>query len=204
MYIYDSNIRKVLYSEFLKEKKFTKNPEDTIVIDEFSSSYSSARIDISVLNGSLHGYEIKSERDTLERLPKQIEYYTKIFEYITVVTTDKYTEKIIEIVPDFFGIFLIEKKKNKLKLKKIRNSKKNKNIDYFELTKLLWKEELKEILKENDIKKVSSLTRLELTKKVFENIPQNIIKKCVLTKIKNRTIERAVSIQELYDDCNSK
>ena len=131
MYIYDSNIRKVLYSEFLKEKKFTKNPEDTIVIDEFSSSYSSARIDISVLNGSLHGYEIKSERDTLERLPKQIEYYTKIFEYITVVTTDKYTEKIIEIVPDFFGIFLIEKKKNKLKLKKIRNSKKNKNIDYF-------------------------------------------------------------------------
>jgi putative phage regulatory protein len=204
MYIYDSNIRKVLYSEFLKEKKFTKNPEDTIVIDEFSSSYSSARIDISVLNGSLHGYEIKSERDTLERLPKQIEYYTKIFEYITVVTTDKYTEKIIEIVPDFFGIFLIEKKKNKLKLKKIRNSKKNKNIDYFELTKLLWKEELKEILKENDIKKVSSLTRLELTKKVFENIPQNIIKKFVLTKIKNRTIERAVSIQELYDDCNSK
>ena len=188
----------------LKEKKFTKNPEDTIVIDEFSSSYSSARIDISVLNGSLHGYEIKSERDTLERLPKQIEYYTKIFEYITVVTTDKYTEKIIEIVPDFFGIFLIEKKKNKLKLKKIRNSKKNKNIDYFELTKLLWKEELKEILKENDIKKVSSLTRLELTKKVFENIPQNIIKKFVLTKIKNRTIERAVSIQELYDDCNSK
>lgn len=204
MYIYDSNIRKVLYSEFLKEKKFTKNPEDTIVIDEFSSSYSSARIDISVLNGSLHGYEIKSERDTLERLPKQIEYYTKIFEYITIVTTDKYTEKIIEIVPDFFGIFLIEKKKNKLKLKKIRNSKKNKNIDYFELTKLLWKEELKEILKENDIKKVSSLTRLELTKKVFENIPQNIIKKFVLTKIKNRTIERAVSIQELYDDCNSK
>ena len=38
MYIYDSDIRKVLYSEFLKEKKFTKNPKETIIIDEFSSS----------------------------------------------------------------------------------------------------------------------------------------------------------------------
>ena len=197
MYIYDSNIRKVLYSEFLKEKKFIKNPKETIIIDEFSSSYSSARIDISVLNGSLHGYEIKSERDTLERLPKQVEYYTKIFEYITVVTTEKYIKKVIEIIPEFFGIFLIENKKGILKLKKIRNSKKNKNIDYFELAKLLWKEELKEILKENKIKKVSSLTRIELTKKLVENIPCNIIKKNVLNKIKNRIIDRAVSIQEL-------
>lgn len=197
MYIYDSDIRKVLYSEFLKEKKFTKNPKETIIIDEFSSSYSSARIDISVLNGSLHGYEIKSERDTLERLPKQVEYYTKIFEYITVVTTEKYIKKVIEIIPEFFGIFLIENKKGILKLKKIRNSKKNKNIDYFELAKLLWKEELKEILKENKIKKVSSLTRIELTKKLVENIPCNIIKKNVLNKIKNRIIDRAVSIQEL-------
>lgn len=204
MYIYDSDIRKVLYSEFLKEKKFTKNPKETIIIDEFSSSYSSARIDISVLNGSLHGYEIKSERDTLERLPKQIEYYSKIFEYITVVTTKKYTKKINEIVPEFFGIFLIENKKGILKLKKIRSPKKNRNIDYFELAKLLWREELKEILKENKIKKVSSLTRIELTKKVAENIPNDIIKNFVLTKIKDRTIVRAVSIQELYDDCNSK
>lgn len=204
MYIYDSDIRKVLYSEFLKEKKFTKNPKETIIIDEFSSSYSSARIDISVLNGSLYGYEIKSERDTLERLPKQIEYYSKIFEYITVVTTKKYTKKINEIVPEFFGIFLIENKKGILKLKKIRSPKKNRNIDYFELAKLLWREELKEILKENKIKKVSSLTRIELTKKVAENIPNDIIKNFVLTKIKDRTIVRAVSIQELYDDCNSK
>lgn len=197
MYIYDSDIRKVLYPEFLKEKKFIKNPKETIIIDEFSSSYSSARIDISVLNGSLHGYEIKSERDTLERLPKQVEYYTKIFEYITIVTTEKYIKKVIEIIPEFFGIFLIENKKGILKLKKIRNSKKNKNIDYFELAKLLWKEELKEILKENKIKKVSSLTRIELTKKLVENIPCNIIKKNVLNKIKNRIIDRAVSIQEL-------
>ena len=56
----------------------------------------------------------------------------------------------------------------------------------------------------NKIKKVSSLTRIELTKKVAENIPNDIIKNFVLTKIKDRTIVRAVSIQELYDDCNSK
>ena len=204
MYIYDRDIRKVLYSEFLKEKKFTKNPKETIIIDEFSCSYSSARIDISILNGSLHGYEIKSERDTLERLPNQIEYYSKIFEYLTVVTTKKYIEKINEIVPVFFGLFIVEKKSNEIKLKKIRSPKKNRNIDYFELSKLLWKDELKELLKKNEIKKVSSLTRLELTKKVAENISPNTIKSFILKKLKNRAIERAVSIQELYDDCNSK
>ena len=204
MYIYDSDIRKLLYLSFLKEKKFIKKPESTVIIDEFSSSYSSARIDISVLNGSLHGYEIKSERDTLERLPKQVEYYSKIFEYLTVVTTQKYTEKINEIIPDFFGLFIVEKKANDLKLKKIKYPKKNKNIDYFELTKLLWKDELKEVLKENNIKKVSSLTRLELTIKATENISPDIIRRFVLKKIKNRANNRAVSIQELYDDYSNK
>ena len=43
------------------------------------------RIDVAVLNGEMCGYEIKSDRDTLERLPFQIEIYSKEFDKLTLV-----------------------------------------------------------------------------------------------------------------------
>ena len=39
--------------------------KEALVVDELGLCQGRARIDLAVVNSSLHGYEIKSERDTL-------------------------------------------------------------------------------------------------------------------------------------------
>ena len=49
-----------------------------------------ARIDMAVLNGAFAGYEIKSERDTLRRLPGQVTAYSKVLDYCTLVVATRH------------------------------------------------------------------------------------------------------------------
>ena len=59
---------------------------DTKIIDEMGLNLGSSIIDIAVVNGNMLGYEIKSDRDTLNRLNSQIEQYNKVFDYLNIVT----------------------------------------------------------------------------------------------------------------------
>ena len=65
----DVEIRLALHS---KLKPYRTAP-NTIVVDELGLSHAKARIDVAVINGCVHGYEIKSSLDTLNRLPAQLE-----------------------------------------------------------------------------------------------------------------------------------
>ncbi len=96
-----------------------------------------SRIDIAVVNGILHGYELKSESDNLLRLPKQIENYNKIFERMTIVTDRKYLENVKELVPDWWGIMIV--KNDRTGLREIRKGRKIKTQDEEALLNLLWK-----------------------------------------------------------------
>ncbi len=60
----DSDIRAVLRSRL-----FLKHPDeaDTVVIEELGLCRGQVRVDVAVVNGLLHGYEIKSDRDSLRR-----------------------------------------------------------------------------------------------------------------------------------------
>lgn len=62
-----------------------------------------ARIDVAVINDSLHGYEIKSAVDTLKRLPAQIEAYSKVFDYLTVYTENNHYGAFIASYPIGLG-----------------------------------------------------------------------------------------------------
>jgi hypothetical protein len=87
----DSDIRKLLHTYLKRENKKYK---DTIIVDEFDLCSGLSRIDIAVVNGVIHGYEIKSEEDTLNRLPNQIIYYNKSLEKISIATNKSHLEKI--------------------------------------------------------------------------------------------------------------
>lgn len=64
MKLYDYDIRVSLKETLANEHKGT----DTIIVDELPICWGDARIDLAVINGRINGYEIKSDRDTLDRL----------------------------------------------------------------------------------------------------------------------------------------
>ena len=53
---------------------------DTRIVEEMGIWSGSVRIDIAVINGELSGFELKSDRDTLERLPNQADLYSRVFD----------------------------------------------------------------------------------------------------------------------------
>ena len=73
----DIEIRSALHMKYLRRVR--ANPQ-TIVIDELGLAHAKSRIDVAVINGSIHGYEIKSAKDTLDRLAAQIDIYRQTLE----------------------------------------------------------------------------------------------------------------------------
>ena len=59
------------------------------IYEELPLSRGRGRADCAAVNGSLCGFEIKGAGDSLRRLPQQIGYYDRIFEYSTVVVAEK-------------------------------------------------------------------------------------------------------------------
>lgn len=54
--------------------------------------------------GCAHAYKIKTERDSLARLPRQVENYRRAYPQVTVVTTLGRVSEVAEVVPPQVGI----------------------------------------------------------------------------------------------------
>lgn len=179
----DFEIRKVLRDNTLK--KFIDDANSKVV-DELNIPITKSRIDIAVVNGHLHGYEIKSSRDTLNRLPHQIEGYTKVFDYLTVISENNHHEKILEILPKWVGLGICIKTSNGYKIKTIRKPYFNRNKEGFYIAKLLWRDEIETILKDNEIPFHRKNTLWQLSEILGANMPITKLSKKVRETIKLR------------------
>lgn len=159
---------------------------DSKVVDELSLPVAKARIDVAVINGSLHGYEIKSASDTLQRLPSQIEAYTKVFDYLSIVTENKYHDRITEFLPSWVGIIVCDENKGVKTIKQVRKAKLNKAKQGFFIAKLLWREELIQSLIEYNIPFKKKDRNWLLCEALSSNLDVNAISFIVRDKLKKR------------------
>ncbi len=86
-----------------------------------------SQADLVVINGTTTVYEIKTELDTLFRLTKQLEDYTRTFDKVYVITNKFYLKQVRNVLKEKFGsvgIYLLDEKGQ---LKKIRESKSHKS-----------------------------------------------------------------------------
>lgn len=168
----DKDIRLALLEEI---SNYNKGKEHRIV-EELAVCDGDARVDLALINGKLCGYEIKSDKDTLERLPNQIDSYNKTFDNITIVVGRKYEKKIKKEVPLWWGIKVAYKNKNELVcIEEIRASKKNKTINTRSVIELLWRQEIATLLKSKGITGISSKNRRELRDIAIKAISPNEI-----------------------------
>ncbi|MFX4263573.1 sce7726 family protein [Pelotomaculum propionicicum] len=107
MLLCDCDIRTALKDKLQKEYAGTH----TIIVDELPICWGDTRIDIAIVNCSLIGYEIKSDRDTLDRLPRQAELYNKIFDSITLVCSQRLIAKAKDKIPEWWGIQIPHQKR---------------------------------------------------------------------------------------------
>jgi len=79
----------------------------------------SSKADLVILNGTATVYEIKSERDSLARLTKQIENYRRVFAKVNVITSESHIEGVLKTVPNDIGIMCLS---NRFRITTVREA----------------------------------------------------------------------------------
>jgi hypothetical protein len=107
------------------------------------------KADLVILNGTSTVYEIKSERDNLDRLPNQISSYFKVFPRVNIITSENYVDAVLGKVSEDVGILILS---NRLKISTVREGQ-DRLADLCPLTLLdsLHRNEAFEILKAFDV-----------------------------------------------------
>ncbi|QGY27426.1 sce7726 family protein [Pantoea cypripedii] len=100
-YYYKNKIANELFLK--KHKKNTAT-----MVSEFRVG--NAKADCAIFNGKTTCYEIKTEFDTLKRLPEQISEYAKLFDEIYIVASRNHIDRIVDITPSHIGIIELTEK----------------------------------------------------------------------------------------------
>jgi hypothetical protein len=147
----DPDIRLMLLQDI--ETRFSDKEHD-LILQEFGCN--AARIDVAVVNGAFHGFEIKSDCDSLERLDAQISEYSKIFDYVTLVSGKRLFDAARHRVPSWWGIGLALFTDESVRIREIRKPKRNPHRDPLSLAQMLWKRETIQCLRRSGFKHVSA------------------------------------------------
>lgn len=68
------------------------------------------KADVAILNGTSTVYEIKSERDSLSRLERQVDAYGKVFAKVYVVAAEDHVSSVLCSVPSYVGVMRLSKR----------------------------------------------------------------------------------------------
>jgi hypothetical protein len=179
----DIDVRKALAAKI--EARFSDDP-GTLIIHELGLRSGIARIDLAVVNGHLHGYEIKSESDTLARLPAQAEVYGSVLDLVTIVVGANHLESAMAIIPDWWGIIKAEPC-NPLRLTEIRAPRVNLNPNALDVVRLLWRDEALAFLQEFGYDKgMRGKARECIYRRLAESLPLGDIQSRVRHQLKAR------------------
>lgn len=131
-------------------KEDNKKETNTVIIEELGLEHGAARIDIAVVNGILHGYELKSDVDTLNRLPEQMRIYNSVLDRVTLVVGRNHLHKAIKMIPEWWGVVVarINDSNNSIYFYNIRKPEENPSRDSLVIVKLLWRAEALNILEQ--------------------------------------------------------
>lgn len=135
----DIDVRRALHSHLVSEH--ASEPGQTRFVDELEVC-GEVRVDVAVLNGHFTGYELKSARDNLSRLPKQAALYSKVFDYAVLVVAENHRKSALSIIPDWWGVTVASTTSGgTVHLEIQRTSKYNELVDATSLVRLLWRDE---------------------------------------------------------------
>lgn len=184
----DSDIRRVLRSKLLLKHS---DELDTVLIEELGLCRGQVRVDLSVVNGLMHGYEIKSDRDSLRRLRTQAELYGKVFDRATLVVGSRHLAEILDVLPGWWGILRVQNSDRGLKLRTVRKPQSNPNRDPRSLVELLWFDDAIALLeKRNAARGFRGKPRWIVWDRVCELCSINEIAKAVRGHLKARAEKR--------------
>lgn len=183
----DGDIRRLLRVKLAREHS---SDPTTLLIDELDIC-GLARVDVAVVNGSLSGYELKSDVDTLRRLPAQVQAYSQVMDRLTLVVGERHAPDAMELIPKWWGVMVVRSLPVPV-LEPEREAGWNDRVVAFSLAQLLWREEVLDELTARGLDRgLRSRPRRDLWERLATVLPLDELKAVVRDRLRSREGWRA-------------
>jgi hypothetical protein len=181
----DHIVRAAFHETVLQAAHLDRN---TFVVDELGLKNGVIRADIAVLNGKLVGYEIKTDKDNLNRLSSQINAYSEVFDQAYIISGKKHLSKVLDQVPGWWGVYAIEPDEEKIcTFTCLRPAILNEQRSAYSIAQLLWKAEVAEVLETHfNCVARQSWTKHKLYDILIDKIDVHALGQLTLGILKNR------------------
>ena len=146
MLMNDAHIRSATKQALLAQHR--GDPE-TVIFEELGIQHGSLAHRRAVVNGELHGFELKSDHDTLARLSEQADSYGRVFDRVTLVVGERHLRHANEVVPDWWGIRVAQVELGRLHFSDLKFAIVNPSLDPISVATLLWRDEALLFLEES-------------------------------------------------------
>ncbi len=120
---------------------FRKNSEARLV-EEMEICAGKARADMAVISDRLIGIEIKGPRDNLDRLPSQVDQYSKCFDQVVLVVHELLANAAVQLIPQWWGVVVGSDKNGTNTYQLRRRPNQNRGVDVDAVLTLLWRQEI--------------------------------------------------------------
>ncbi|MBM7117623.1 sce7726 family protein [Archangium primigenium] len=142
--MHDADIRRALLGRLAA---LHAGVPDVVVREELGLEQGQCFVDVAVLAHALHGYELKSERDTLRRLPRQVEVYGAVLDKATLVVSATHLAAALPLLPSWWGVEVATTQQGgDVRLETVREPGANPQQQPRSVARLLWREEAQAIL----------------------------------------------------------
>ena len=190
----DPEIRRSLF-ERLREAH--EHERDTAFIEELGLCRGQVRVDVAVVNGSLHGYEIKSDRDTLRRLVAQVDVYSRVLDRATLVVGRRHADEAATALPSWWEILVVDTSRREVRLRTRRQGRRNPERVARSLVELLWLEDAQGLLAaRGGLRGYRGRPRREVWDRVCELYSVNEIAAAVRDRLKATAATRSPLLRE--------
>jgi hypothetical protein len=180
----EPELRSAVRARVLREQA---GGEGCRLIEELGLGHGRVFVDVAVLNGELHGYELKSERDTLERLPRQAEFYGAVLDRATLVASERHLLHAERMLPPWWGLCLAHQEEGSIRLEPVRLAQRNPEQRMLAMTELLWREEALALLEQaGHARGLRGKSRRHLYQRLTEVLPPELLHDAVLHQLKVR------------------
>lgn len=181
----DFDVRSALKAGALKAHA---GQPDTLVLDEFGLEHGQVFVDVAVINGEIHGYELKSDRDTLERLPHQVVAYSAALDRATLVVGERHYARVTSLIPEWWGLAVaVQESTNRVNVELVRNGSHNPTPAPASIARLLWRDEALALLEAvGEARGVRSKPRRFLYERLVAVLDLEALRLAVRKQLKHR------------------
>jgi hypothetical protein len=160
-----------------------------VYIDELPTGTTRADV-VHITEAFMHGYEVKGDGDTLQRVENQLRCYAEVYDFVTFIVTEKHLPKLLPRLPEWVGVLVAPA--DDLGLRQHRPAGYNATVQRAPLAALLWVEEIKQFLLARGLAGASTLRQREVANflRTTQTIPLSSLAQYVRERLMARLPER--------------